>query len=323
MIVNKYNKGGGGSGSGSTYTAGEYIQIENDVISVTGITPSEYLTTADTQDFVTEDDLTGYTSQQDFQDFQDAVEAKEEVVASALTEIREDMPDMTGYYTKAETDAAITSATQDFVTEADITAATSPIQTQLDDIERVTATALTELHDSILELSGATGDFATEAYVDAAITGATQGYATEAYVNATITSATQDFVSEEDLTGYTSQQDFQDFQDAISVKEEVIASAITQLHDEIVDISGNTPDLTNYYTKSEVDSEITAATKNMVTTGDIQNFVTSGDVATQISAATQNMVESTSVSTIWSGTQAQYDAISTKDPNTFYIIKSS
>ena len=157
MIVNKYNKGGGGSGSGSTYTAGEYIQIENDVISVTGITPSEYLTTADTQDFVT---------------------------------------------------------------EADITAATSPIQEQVDDIERVTATALTELHDSILELSGATS-----------------GYATEAYVNAAITSATQDFVTEDALSGYTSQQDFQDFQDAISVKEEVIASALTELDETKVESS--------------------------------------------------------------------------------------
>jgi len=207
MIVNKYNKGGGGSGSGSTYTAGEYIQIENDVISVTGITPSEYLTTADTQDFVT---------------------------------------------------------------EADITAATSPIQEQVDDIERVTATALTELHDSIIELSGATS-----------------GYATEAYVDAAITSATQDFVSEEDLTGYTSQQDFQDFQDAISVKEEVIASAITELHDSIPDVS---------------------------------DFVTSGDVATQISTATADMVESTDVHTMVKLTQAQYDALTTKDPNTFYII---
>ena len=228
MIVNKYNKGGGGSGSGSTYTAGEYIQIENDVISVTGITPSEYLTTADTQDFVT---------------------------------------------------------------EADITAATSPIQEQVDDIERVTATALTELHDSILELSGATGDFATEAYVAEAIT-----------------SATQDFVTEDALTGYTSQQDFQDFQDELSIKEEVIASAITELHDSI-------PDVSDFVTTGDI--------ADMVTTGDIQNFVTSGDVATQVSAATQNMVESTSVSTIVALTQAQYDALATKDPNTFYIIKSS
>lgn len=85
---------GGGSGSGTTYTAGEYISIDQDVISVTGITPDLYLTTADTQDFAT---------------------------------------------------------------QADITAATSPIQSQVDDIERVTATALTELHDAILEISGSTG----------------------------------------------------------------------------------------------------------------------------------------------------------------------
>lgn len=35
---------------------------------------------------------------------------------------------------------------------------------------------------------------------------------------------------------------------------------------------------------------------------------------------TDNKVSSTSVSTIWKGTQTQYDAIATKDPNTFYII---
>lgn len=52
--------------------------------------------------------------------------------------------DLSDYYTKAETDA-------------EISAATSPIQEQLDDVERVTATALTELHDTILEISGSTG----------------------------------------------------------------------------------------------------------------------------------------------------------------------
>lgn len=51
--------------------------------------------------------------------------------------------DMSNYYTKDETDAAISSST-------------SPIQEQLDDVERVTASALTELHQDILDLSGAT-----------------------------------------------------------------------------------------------------------------------------------------------------------------------
>lgn len=79
--------------------------------------------------------------------------------------------DMSNYYTKAETDAAITSATQDFATQADITAATSPIQSQVDDIERVTATALTELHDAILEISGSTGG---SNYIIPAITSQTE-----------------------------------------------------------------------------------------------------------------------------------------------------
>ena len=67
-----------------------------------------------------------------------------------------------------------------------------------------------------------------------------------------------------------------------------------------------------------------------VTFPDVSNYVTSAQVETQIleknyitSAATADMVTSTSVSTIWKGTQAQYDAITTKDPNTFYIIVSN
>lgn len=142
---------GGGGGGGTDYTAGEYISLENDVISVTGITPDEYLTTADTQDFVT---------------------------------------------------------------EADITAATNPIQEQLDDVERVTATALTELHDAIVELSGLTEDFATETYVDDAIQEAISGLSP-------------------DLPSYLDQE-------VLEAKEEVIASAITELHNQVLEISGGT-----------------------------------------------------------------------------------
>lgn len=254
--------------------------------------------------------------------------------------------DMSNYYTKQETDSHIT-------------AATSPIQTQLDDVERVTATALTELHNSILELSGATGDFATEDYVDQAITAVTQGtYTTgntftktgkynqksfyyldplgydapEFYAPTTsgipgqvliaASGTSEDGTSNTPVwtnlatingSGLTNGGNIvigvpQDFQDELSMKEEVIASAITQLHDSI-------PDVSDFVTTGDI--------ADMVTTGDIQNFVTSGDVATQVSAATQNMVESTSVRTIWKGNQAQYDAITTKDPNTFYIITNS
>lgn len=44
---------GGSGGSGATYTAGDYISIAEDVISVTGITPDLYLTSADTENYAT------------------------------------------------------------------------------------------------------------------------------------------------------------------------------------------------------------------------------------------------------------------------------
>lgn len=43
----------GEGGSGTTYTAGNYIDLTGDVISVTGITPDEYLTSADTENLTT------------------------------------------------------------------------------------------------------------------------------------------------------------------------------------------------------------------------------------------------------------------------------
>ena len=264
MIVNKYKYGGGGSGSGSTYTAGEYIQISEDVISVTGITPDLYLTTADTQGFATEayvedaiqEAMTGFTPELPSYLDQEVLEAKEEVVASALTQLENSIleisgstPDLSNYYTKAETDAEITGATQGFATQAYVTAATSGL--------------------------------ASITYVDDAI--------------------------EEAMTGFTPELPSYLDQEVLEAKEEVVASALTQLENSILEISGSTPDLSNYYTKAETDAEITGATQGFAT----QAYVT---------AATSGLVSSTSVTTIWRGTKTQYDALATKDPSTFYII---
>lgn len=47
---------GGGGGSGAVYTPGQYISIQNDIISVTGLQPSgEYLTQNDLQGYATEE----------------------------------------------------------------------------------------------------------------------------------------------------------------------------------------------------------------------------------------------------------------------------
>ena len=219
---------GGGSGSGSTYTAGEYISIEQDVISVTGITPDQYLTSADTQDLASQAyvDAALTAATQGL--------ATENYVDAAITAGTQDLASQ-GYVNSAitaatqglATEAYVTAATQGFMTEADVTAITSPIQEQLDDVERVTATALTELHDAVVEISGNTPDMSNyydKDEVDAEITGATQGLATEAYV----TAATSGFVTA-DYTGFTSTQDFEDFAGQMEVKEEVVAAALVNL----------------------------------------------------------------------------------------------
>ena len=50
---------------------------------------------------------------------------------------------------------------------------------------------------------------------------------------------------------------------------------------------------------------------------DVSNFAT----RTELSEATEGMVTSNTITTIWSGTQEQYDAILQKDNHTLYIIK--
>lgn len=114
----------------------------------------------------------------------------------------------------------------------------------------------------------------------------------------------------------------QNLQDQIDMIDEVIPAAIVQVNESltglgtvinetnswlwelsgsVVELSANTPDLSAYYTSAQTETAITS-----------KNYITS--------AATQDMVTSTSVSTIWKGTQIQYDAIVTKDPATLYII---
>ena len=56
-------------GGGSTYTEGDYVSIQNDVISVTGLQPSgEYLVPQDLSGYVKQEDLSSYATEQYVQD---------------------------------------------------------------------------------------------------------------------------------------------------------------------------------------------------------------------------------------------------------------
>lgn len=116
-------------------------------------------------------------------------------------------------------------------------------------------------------------------------------------------------------------------EDHITDVERVTASAYTELHDDILELSARTgPDM-SLYTPTSGFSTINGSAitngGNIVISADLTNYWTSAQTQTAISAATQDMVTSSYVSTIWRGTQLEYDAITVKDPNTFYIIVSS
>ena len=136
--------------------------------------------------------------------------------------------------------------------------------------------------------------------------------------------------------------------------EFVISTSLNDLNSRIIELSGNSGqvDLSGYYTSGQTDAAIATAvetaTANLVTSGDVaENFYTKDEIDNDgkvISAAMndlndrkanktdvytkdevnalipQNTVRSSSVGFIWSGSQADFNAITEKDSNTLYII---
>lgn len=93
------------------------------------------------------------------------------------------------------------------------------------------------------------------------------------------------------------------------------------------------PDMSGY-TTTAVTAELSAATSGIAVNVETLSAATSGmavdlqtlsGVTSGISSDLQTLqtsaVTSTSIHIIWTGSQAQYDAITTKDPNTLYIVQ--
>ena len=163
---------------------------------------------------------------------------------------------------------------------------------------------------------------------------------------------------EESVTGSVYTKDEAD--DKFLTKEDwendefVISTALNDLNSRIIELSGNSGqvDLSGYYTSGQTDAAIATAvetaTANLVTSGDVaENFYTKDEIDNDgkvISAALndlndrkvnktdvytkaevnalvpQNTIRSSSVGFIWSGSQADFNAITEKDSNTLYII---
>ena len=121
----------------------------------------------------------------------------------------------------------------------------------------------------------------------------------------------------------------------INSVEEVTSRALNDLNDRVVELSGSSVDLSSYWTSAEtkdyVDSAISGVSVDLsgyYTSGQTdaaisaatQNYPTRTEVTQEINTAVQNKVSSSTITTIWTGTQADYDLIDTPDPNTFYVI---
>ena len=163
------------------------------------------------------------------------------------------------------------------------------------------------LQREIDEISGASISSVTEEEVDAKIASAKteiegeipslSGYATEDYVNAQISSQTSDFVTGEQLSSYT--------YDKATIDEKIAGGGIF--------------DPTQYYTTAQtvnlvesavtrVEAEIPTVPTNVSAFNNDAHYVTSASTETQIT------------NHFWCGTQAEYDALPTKQNNVLYLI---
>lgn len=194
--------------------------------------------------------------------------------------------DLSAYWTSAETKTYVDSAVTD--TQNQLNEISGMMQSK----ELVISTAFNQLSDEIDELSGRSVDLSayyTSAQTEDAISAATSGKADAANIKP------------------SSSWDFPFF------NSQGIVTGSSQLYSGYDHVNGQPkPHLVPWNTSwFNIYAPVSAGTA-----GDI--LVSTGNGAPIWT--TDNKVSSTSVSTIWKGTQAEYDAITTKDPNTFYII---
>lgn len=199
--------------------------------------------------------------------------------------------DLSPYWTSAETQSAITA-----------------VEDHLYDVEEVTASALTELHDNIQELSGTTSLIQDKfsAYTP------TTGFST---INGSAITNGGNIV----------------IQGGGGSTEEIelpIAAAVNDLKSNI-DIRLDQ----QYYKKKEVDNIAARKTEPGQVDAQIKNYVdpaiaevneTIVDKELPVSAALNdlntNKVSGVGITKIQSISQADYDALAVKDPTTFYVI---
>ena len=216
------------------YQAGEYISIENNVISVTGISTDSFATkdelTAATENLATKDELTAVTEN---------LATKDELTAA--TENLATKDELTAATENLATKDELTAVTEDFATKKELAEAKATIEDELvilgeDMLTKDEFTAATADFVNEEELQEAISDFVTEDQ----LTAATENLASKDE----LTAATENLATKDELTASTENMASKD---ELSVAVEAIEQELEGKSD-----TGHTHD-DRYYTQAEVD----------------------------------------------------------------------
>ena len=205
------------------------------------------------------------------------------------------MPDLSAYWTSAETKDYVDSAVSgidlsNYYTKSETDSAITAVEDHIYDVEQVTASALTELHNDILELSGDTPSTEEiELPIAAAVNDLKgniearldQQYYKKAEVNDIVARKVEAGQVDAQIKDYVDPA-IAEVNDTIEDKELPVSAALNKLNEDI----------------ATIDEVIPAAIVDM----------------------NDRMVSSSTVKTIWRGSQNEYDAITVKDAATLYII---
>lgn len=278
---------GVGGGSVEQYYAGDYISIENDTISVTGIDPDSY---------ATHDELKSATSA---------------FITSA------DLPDLSSYATEQWvldkhyiTSADIPDIPEDLVTSAELSQTSGLIEQDIADLTSAISEALADKMDKSSSadfyprydnpegyLKSVPSEYVTESEMSGYVQEHTSGFITSADLPDVSDMATQTWVTEQHYitsadvppqVEYSAGDNIDITNHVVSVTDTSLLLAgdnvsITPSGNDYI-ISAQVPGTSGYVTEQEMNDAIQSATSAFITSADIpdipDDIVTSGELAT-------------------------------------------
>lgn len=250
--------------------------------------------------------------------------------------------DLSNYYNKSEVDTKLNEKLASTTYESD--KATFALKSELTNLAtkgEVNAKLATETYNAdkaTFALKSEIEDMATETWVGE------QGFLTEHQdisSLATKQEVTEGLAAKQNKGDYATTEQLNSKVDATAIADMLtkteatstyaakthkhVSADITDLQDKL-DAKANTLDLSNYATTASIANFITKDVDNLTNydTATVAQgkYATKAEVGAKLATETYNSDKETFAlkANFWTGTQEQYEGVSSKDPNTFYFI---